>query len=71
MKTVPNEDGACDEVARRLERAIDQALELRKTIMGLPDPHLRVFVDAALLELGRHLTKLNETPPQLPVKLVE
>ncbi|MCJ2072941.1 hypothetical protein MKK75_29810 [Methylobacterium sp. J-030] len=63
MATVPDKDRENDDLRRRLEQAAEQALELRKTVMGLPDPHLRVFVDAVLIELGRHLGRSIGHPP--------
>ena len=67
METVPDKDREIDDLRRRLEQATEQALELRKTLMGLPDPHLRVFVDAVLIELGRHLGRsIGHLPASRP-----
>lgn len=59
MEIVPASDSKSDDLRYRLERAVEQALNLRKSIIGLPDPHLRVIVDVLLLELGRHVAELR------------
>lgn len=59
MEIVPASDSKSDDLRCRLERAVEQALNLRKSIIGLPDPHLRVIVDVLLLELGRHVAELR------------
>ncbi|MGH1571281.1 hypothetical protein ACRAWG_12055 [Methylobacterium sp. P31] len=59
MEIVPASDSKSNDLRCRLEQAVEQALDLRKTIIGLPDSHFRVIVDVLLLELGRRVAELN------------
>ena len=38
-----------------LERAVQQAVDLRKTVLELGDPILRELIDRYLFELGMHI----------------
>jgi hypothetical protein len=40
-----------------LERAVEQAIDLRRTIVELQDPALREIVDVVLIELGRRVAE--------------
>lgn len=40
-----------------LDRAADHAIAAQKAIVDLQDPHLKVFADALLMEVGRRLAR--------------
>ncbi|MDP4003679.1 hypothetical protein [Methylobacterium sp. NEAU K] len=52
-------DSEPDEMASRMERAVQQALDLRQTVAELFDPQLRELVDVVLIELGRRIATLS------------
>lgn len=59
MHLVPADDRERDELSGRLERAVEQALDLRQTIVDLHQPDLRLLMDVLLLEIGRRITALE------------
>jgi hypothetical protein len=55
METMPANDSKNDDSLWLLERAVEQALDLRQTVAELPDQGLRLVVDVVLIELGRQI----------------
>lgn len=59
MHLVPADDRERDELSGRLERAVEQALDLRQTIVDLRQSDLRLLMDVLLLEIGRRIAALE------------
>lgn len=55
METVSVNGSKNDDPLWLLERAVEQALDLRQTVAELPDQALRQVVDVVLIELGRQI----------------
>ncbi len=56
-RTTPVDIDLHDGMRSRLERAVEQAIDLRRTIAELQDPALREIVDVVLIELGRRVAE--------------
>lgn len=54
-----------DGMRSSLERAVEQAIALRRTIVELQDPALREIVDVVLIELGRRVAERTRRRPKL------